>query len=78
MLHVTHTEEISVAMSSHVSRAISLLFVSSSQIALPALYSLTLPVIANFTLGFFFGPGSDNSDFRRKLDATLTATWAYW
>ena len=48
------------------------------QIALPALYSLTLPVITHFTLGFVFGPGSDNSDFRRRLDATLTATWAYW
>ena len=48
------------------------------QIALPALYSLTLPVIAHFTLGFVFGPGSEDSNFRRRLDATLTATWAYW
>ena len=50
----------------------------SFQIALPALYSLTLPVIAHFTLGFVFGPGSEDSNFRRRLDATLTATWAYW
>ena len=63
-------------MSLHIYRDITLVI---SQIALPALYSLTLPVIANFILGFVFGPDSDdNSDFRRKLDATLTATWAYW